>query len=265
VWTGPATEIVQARHTSAVLFELIARARKRLTLASFASYPIAGLIERLQSALDRGVKVELLLESSYDSDQRLSLGAEVAFLPLAQRAVTYVWPRELRPPGALTHAKFLIVDESVALITSANLTEKGIDRNLELGVLIRNGLVPKALASHVDQLTAGGTLRLVPEIRLSIGLHGDPNGPSQHECASNPLYHVLGAVAEFEREVIKEHTLAGLKAAKKRGTHLGRPTDVLAGSRREHALKLLAEGHSQIQVARIMRVSRTTIQRAVAA
>jgi DNA invertase Pin-like site-specific DNA recombinase len=78
------------------------------------------------------------------------------------------------------------------------------------------------------------------------------------------LYHVLGAVAEFEREVIKERTLAGMKAAKKRGTHLGRP-NVLAGSRREHALKLLAEGHSQIQVARIMRVSRTTIQRAVAA
>jgi phosphatidylserine/phosphatidylglycerophosphate/cardiolipin synthase-like enzyme len=111
------------------------------------------------------VHVELLLESSYDSDQRLSLGAEVAFVRLAQRAVTYVWPRELRPTGALMHAKFLIVDESVALVTSANLTENGIDRNLELGVLIRNGLVPKALAGHVDHLIAVGTLRLVSEIR----------------------------------------------------------------------------------------------------
>lgn len=165
VWTGPATELVQARHTSAVLFELIAFARKRLTLASFSSYPIAGLIERLQSALDRGVHVELLLESSYDSNGRLTFSAEVAFAALARRAVTYAWPRDLRPLGALMHAKFLIVDETAALITSANLTENGIDRNLELGVLIRNGLVPKALAGHVDQLIAGGTLRLVSEIR----------------------------------------------------------------------------------------------------
>ena len=37
------------------------------------------------------------------------------------------------------------------------------------------------------------------------------------------LYHVLGAVAKFEREVIKERTVAGMKAAKKRGTHVGRP------------------------------------------
>ena len=44
------------------------------------------------------------------------------------------------------------------------------------------------------------------------------------------LYHVLGAVAEFEREVIKERTVAGMKAAKKRGTHVGRP-QALVGSR----------------------------------
>ncbi len=37
------------------------------------------------------------------------------------------------------------------------------------------------------------------------------------------LYDVLGAVAEFEREVIKERRVARMKAAKKRGTHVGLP------------------------------------------
>jgi DNA invertase Pin-like site-specific DNA recombinase len=76
------------------------------------------------------------------------------------------------------------------------------------------------------------------------------------------LYHVLGAVAEFEREVIKERTVAGMKAAKKRGQHVGRP-HALIGSRLETARRMLADGKSQTEVARILRVSRATIQRAL--
>lgn len=78
------------------------------------------------------------------------------------------------------------------------------------------------------------------------------------------LYHVLGAVAEFEREVIKERTLAGMKAAKKRGTHVGRPR-ALRGERLDEARRMLDAGKTQTEVARILRVSRTTIQRALAA
>jgi DNA invertase Pin-like site-specific DNA recombinase len=66
------------------------------------------------------------------------------------------------------------------------------------------------------------------------------------------LYHVLGAVAEFEREVIKERTVAGMKAAKKRGTHVGRP-QALVGSRLAEAGRMLAAGKSQIETARILR------------
>ncbi len=75
------------------------------------------------------------------------------------------------------------------------------------------------------------------------------------------MYHVLGAVAEFEREVIKERTVAGMKAAKKRGTHVGRP-HALSGTRLETARRMLKDGRSQTEVARILRVSRATIQRA---
>ena len=37
------------------------------------------------------------------------------------------------------------------------------------------------------------------------------------------IFHVFGALAEFERELIRERTNAGLKAAKDRGVKLGRP------------------------------------------
>lgn len=36
------------------------------------------------------------------------------------------------------------------------------------------------------------------------------------------LFHVVGAIAEFERGLISERTIAGMSAAKARGQHLGR-------------------------------------------
>jgi DNA invertase Pin-like site-specific DNA recombinase len=36
------------------------------------------------------------------------------------------------------------------------------------------------------------------------------------------IFQVIGAFAEFEREIIKERTIAGLKAAKKRGSIIGK-------------------------------------------
>jgi DNA invertase Pin-like site-specific DNA recombinase len=38
------------------------------------------------------------------------------------------------------------------------------------------------------------------------------------------VFHVFGAIAQFERELIRERTLAGLRAARLRGKKLGRPT-----------------------------------------
>ena len=37
------------------------------------------------------------------------------------------------------------------------------------------------------------------------------------------VYHLFSAFAEFQRDIIAENTIAGLEAAKKRGTRLGRP------------------------------------------
>ena len=37
------------------------------------------------------------------------------------------------------------------------------------------------------------------------------------------VFHMMGALAEFERSLISERTSAGMKAAKRRGRHVGRP------------------------------------------
>jgi DNA invertase Pin-like site-specific DNA recombinase len=68
------------------------------------------------------------------------------------------------------------------------------------------------------------------------------------------LFHVLGAVAQFERTLIVERTRAGLAAAKRRGKVLGR-RPVLDRQGRERAQRLARAGHSVRRVAELLEVS----------
>lgn len=75
------------------------------------------------------------------------------------------------------------------------------------------------------------------------------------------IFHVFGALAEFEREMITERTVAGLKAAKARGRKLGRPA-ALTESQIKMASSMKATGdHSMTQIAKQLGVSRATLYR----
>ncbi|MGH7338561.1 MAG: recombinase family protein [Myxococcota bacterium] len=68
------------------------------------------------------------------------------------------------------------------------------------------------------------------------------------------LFHVLGAVAQFERSLIVERTRAGLAAARRRGKRLGR-RPVLDQRGRERAQRLARAGRSVREVAKLLEVS----------
>lgn len=74
------------------------------------------------------------------------------------------------------------------------------------------------------------------------------------------MVHLIASLAEFERELTVERTIAGLEAAKVRGASLGRPT-VWTPQRAEAAGALLAAGATVTQVATALGVSRATIYR----
>lgn len=71
---------------------------------------------------------------------------------------------------------------------------------------------------------------------------------------------VIGAVAELERDVIRERTRAGIAAAKRRGVRVGRPrVDVDVDAAR----RLLATGGSIRAVARSLKIGASTLARAL--
>ena len=78
------------------------------------------------------------------------------------------------------------------------------------------------------------------------------------------LFHIMGALAEFERSLITERTRAGMAAAKQRGTKVGRKPK-LTPDQIEHAKKLIDAGESPRHVAKSMSVSTATLYRAIPA
>jgi DNA invertase Pin-like site-specific DNA recombinase len=72
--------------------------------------------------------------------------------------------------------------------------------------------------------------------------------------------HIFAGLAEFERELTRERTHAGLQAARDRGRLGGRPT-AMTDERRQVAQRMLDDGYRPAQIAETLGVSRTTIYR----
>lgn len=78
------------------------------------------------------------------------------------------------------------------------------------------------------------------------------------------IFHVFGALAEFERDLIRERTAAGLAAARARGRVGGRPT-VWTAEKLRTARTMYASGdHDVASIARVLGVSRASVYRGLA-
>ncbi len=76
------------------------------------------------------------------------------------------------------------------------------------------------------------------------------------------VFHIFAAIAEFERQLIRERTLMGLAAAKARGRLIGRPS-LLSPSQLAKARRWQDEERmTQAEIARALGVSESTWRRA---
>lgn len=79
--------------------------------------------------------------------------------------------------------------------------------------------------------------------------------------AGRLIFHVFASIAEFERERIRERTLEGLEAARKRGRVGGRPP-ALSKDQKAEVARLRVEGRSKKDIAALFGVSVATVKRA---
>jgi len=109
---------------------------------------------------------------------------------------------------------------------------------------------------HLSQQLAALTSYGVRFISTSQAIDTDASNPS-----SRLMLTILAGIAEFEREMIRERTLAGLRAARARGKVLGRRRRVF---RRDEAIRLRAAGQSWRAIARELNVPVSTVRDACA-
>jgi DNA invertase Pin-like site-specific DNA recombinase len=105
------------------------------------------------------------------------------------------------------------------------------------------------LAQHLQRLEAAG----VRFIAVTQSIDTDAANPT-----SRLLLHILSAVAEFEREMIKERTVAGVRRAIANGKKVGRPKKVF---RRDLVVELHGAGKSARVIAGELGIPRSTVQR----
>jgi len=76
-------------------------------------------------------------------------------------------------------------------------------------------------------------------------------------------FHMLAALAEFEREMISERTKAGMASARRRGKHIGRPRK-LSAQQVAHARELIDSGkETRAAAAALFGVDAATLRRAL--
>jgi DNA invertase Pin-like site-specific DNA recombinase len=76
------------------------------------------------------------------------------------------------------------------------------------------------------------------------------------------MFHVMGAMAEFYRDILRERTKAGLESARARGRFGGRPELKGTNSKVAMAKKLYADKTNNINdICKILNISRATLYR----
>jgi phosphatidylserine/phosphatidylglycerophosphate/cardiolipin synthase-like enzyme len=69
---------------------------------------------------------------------------------------------DLDGPGGVLHAKAVVADDESVFVTSANLTEAALDRNIELGVLVRDRAFALTIGGYFQGLIDRHLLKPLP-------------------------------------------------------------------------------------------------------
>jgi DNA invertase Pin-like site-specific DNA recombinase len=152
-----------------------------------------------------------------------------------------------------------IFAEKISAASGALLAREQLLRHARHGdvvVVWRLDRLGRSLRELIDIVTQLG--------ERGVGLRSLRESIDTTTPAGRLTFHIFAALAEFEADLVRERTRAGLEAARRRGTKLGRPR-ALSAEQIEMARTMLANPQlSARQVAAQLGVHRATLYRSIA-
>ncbi len=173
VWTGP-DETNQLRSTSTVIDHLLRQAKERITLAGFVIVKGDQVFGGLAKRMDAEPELKVTLYLNVAATRGVAPDAVVSWFatdfreqvwPGERLPIVYYDPRSLEPNAkrrAVLHAKCVVVDGHVALVTSANFTPHAQLRNIELGVKLEDPELAERIEAQFEELVQKGILLRLP-------------------------------------------------------------------------------------------------------
>jgi phosphatidylserine/phosphatidylglycerophosphate/cardiolipin synthase-like enzyme len=175
VWSGPEVPGLHARDTRRVYEELLGRAERSIWASTYAFFDGPKAFEVLARRMEERPTLRVILLLNIQRKRNDTTASEQLVRRFADHFWKIDWPGSSHPtvfydpraidlegPGGVLHAKAVVADDEVAFVTSANLTEAALDRNIELGVLIRDRAVAQTICSYFRNLIDRELLKPLP-------------------------------------------------------------------------------------------------------
>ena len=196
VWSGPEVPGLHARDTRRVYEELLGSAERSVWASTYAFFDGPKAFEVLARRMDARPELRVTLLLNIQRKRGDTTAAEQLVRRFADRFWATDWPGSSRPsvfydpraleldgPGGVLHAKAVVADDEAVFVTSANLTEAALDRNIELGLLVRDRALAASVSSHFRALDR-------PRAAASVARGVAPR------CVVGALARVDGAIME---------------------------------------------------------------------
>jgi len=172
--SGPDVPGIPIFNTQATVASLFSQAEEEVLLTSYVFHSAGEILRPLAEKHDSNpnLRVRIILDLTHKRGaEKLHYGAVAP--GFVRQFKEHQWPGERLPEiwdyrdgfentdAGVMHAKVIVVDRKIALVTSANFTEAAQDRNIEAGVLIQSAHFSGRLQGYFESLIERNVLKRV--------------------------------------------------------------------------------------------------------
>jgi phosphatidylserine/phosphatidylglycerophosphate/cardiolipin synthase-like enzyme len=175
VWSGPEVPGLHARDTRQVYQQLLSSATRSVWASTYVYFDGPEAFAVIARRMDEVPTLQVRLLMNVQRKWGDTTAANSLVRKFADQFWGHDWPGTRRPevfydprslemggPAGVLHAKAVVADDESVFITSANLTEAALDRNIEMGLLMRDRALAASVVLHFRTLVEKGLLTALP-------------------------------------------------------------------------------------------------------